>query len=130
MDVPFIEYYSNVDEDIEAARDKVKKICLMKKIMQETKGENNGENGDDNQNGNGDGGQTTNTEDGDARNIVRQGTNIGKVTDYESDYIESSVVLMKIPGKILLQMMQKGTGSAKRFMSLMSIWMISRGPWI
>lgn len=42
------------------------------------------------QDGNGDRRKITNVEDGDARNIVRQGTNTGKVIGYESEYIESS----------------------------------------
>ena len=80
MDVPFIEYNLDIDEEIEEARDKFRKYVELKMTTQEKECKNNGDNGDEDQGADG---------DGDVRNNVKQDSGIGKVTGYESDYLES-----------------------------------------
>ena len=126
VDVPFVEYNSNVDEEIQDARDKIKKYVQLKKTMQGTNGEHDGQNGDDNQDGNGDGRQITNVEDKEARNTMRHVQILEKslVMKMNTQSHQTQVVVMK-PVKILLQMMQNGIGQAERFMTLLCLWMIS-----
>ncbi|XP_039132316.1 uncharacterized protein LOC120269096 [Dioscorea cayenensis subsp. rotundata] len=81
VDVPFIEYNSDADEEIQEARDKVKRYVEFKKTIQKEIGENSGDCGDENQ---------VAGKNGDDQDNVKKGADIGKVHGYESDYLESS----------------------------------------
>lgn len=81
VDVPFIEYNSDADEEIQEARNKVRKFVQLKKTLHEKECEKNSDNGDRDQ------GAERDRETG---NNVKQVVDTGKVIGYESEYLDSS----------------------------------------
>ena len=82
-DVPFVNYNSDVDDEREEVREKVRRYVQLKKIIEDYDVEGDNEDRD--------GGQLISTEDVTIRDIVaHQDVEGGKVNGYESKYIDSS----------------------------------------